>query len=171
MSETAKPSRRCLGCDADISGTHFNRKRCKVCAEKSAKAQTAVFVKKWKVENPEKVRAGHQSWAKRFPLKKRLTHAKDIALSRGHVFELTREQLLEYWKLPCHYCGESILAETGIGLDRVDNSRGYTTDNVLPCCGGCNVVRSDVLTVEEMEAAMAAVLRLRQQKMETTSGS
>ena len=40
---------------------------------------------------------------------------------------------------PCHYCGE-----TGweiMGCDRIDNDLPHTKDNVVPCCGKCNIKR------------------------------
>jgi hypothetical protein len=61
----------------------------------------------------------------------------------------------------CHYCHKSALSRWGVGLDRIDNNEGYYGDNVLPCCGPCNKIRGDNLTVEETEAAMEAVLELR----------
>jgi hypothetical protein len=57
------------------------------------------------------------------------------ALKRGLVFELSFEDFLKFWQQPCHYCGDSI--ET-IGLDRVDNTKGYSPDNVVSCCTRCN---------------------------------
>jgi hypothetical protein len=62
---------------------------------------------------------------------------------------------------PCHYCGGMLLDETGCGLDRRNNSIGYTIENVLPCCGVCNQIRNVHLTVKEMEVAMGAVLMYR----------
>jgi hypothetical protein len=47
-------------------------------------------------------------------------------------FELYENQL---WGKPCHYCGCEIELT---GLDRKDNDRGYTPDNVVPCCINCN---------------------------------
>jgi len=35
----------------------------------------------------------------------------------------------------CEYCGEY---ETKLGIDRVDNSRGYDIDNIVPACWICN---------------------------------
>ena len=37
-----------------------------------------------------------------------------------------------------------------IGVDRKDASRGYTIDNLMPACLGCNQIRSSVLSVDEM---------------------
>jgi hypothetical protein len=61
----------------------------------------------------------------------------------------------------CHYCFSSLLTETGIGLDRINNNLGYSLDNVLPCCGNCNKIRQDKLTVEEMKVAMSAIINYR----------
>lgn len=37
-----------------------------------------------------------------------------------------------------------------IGVDRVNNAKPYTLDNIIPCCGPCNSVRGGILTYEEM---------------------
>ena len=54
---------------------------------------------------------------------------------------------------PCYYCG-IIAGNTKItknckegfkynGIDRVDSSLGYTANNVVPCCGTCNIAKKD----------------------------
>ena len=35
-----------------------------------------------------------------------------------------------------------------IGLDRMDSSKGYTMENVTPCCFGCNARKGDMLLSE-----------------------
>ena len=60
------------------------------------------------------------------------------ARSRRLVFDLTFEQFMTFWQKPCFYSGHAI--ET-IGLDRVDNSLGYTLSNVVSCCAVCNVMK------------------------------
>jgi hypothetical protein len=57
------------------------------------------------------------------------------AESRGLVFNLTLEQFESFWGKPCSYCGSQIIT---IGLDRVDNKKGYTLENITPCCWPCN---------------------------------
>lgn len=61
---------------------------------------------------------------------------------------------------PCFYCSGDP-PETGAGLDRIDNSKGYTFDNVIPCCTNCNYLRSDLLTVQETKAVVSLLMRLR----------
>jgi hypothetical protein len=43
------------------------------------------------------------------------------------------------WGEPCHYCGVDIEVT---GLDRKDSNKGYTPDNVVPCCYDCNRKKS-----------------------------
>lgn len=78
---------------------------------------------------------------------------------RGLKHELTLEQFARLVAGPCLYCGEPpserrvsgyyrVLAH---GLDRIDNTKGYTEDNVEPCCWRCNRWKH-TMTVEEFIA-------------------
>lgn len=67
-------------------------------------------------------------------------HFKNGAETRGINFELTKEQVIELCEKPCLYCGK----ERCLGIDRIDNSKGYTFDNVVPCCGCCNKMKMDL---------------------------
>jgi len=60
---------------------------------------------------------------------------KGRAVKSSIPFVLSYQEFLQHWQKPCSYCGSPI--ET-IGLDRKDNTRGYTPDNVTPCCPDCN---------------------------------
>ena len=57
------------------------------------------------------------------------------------------EKLVEPDK--CFYNCGSQLNKGGYSLDRIDNSKGYSEDNVLPCCWNCNSLRRNKLSVEE----------------------
>lgn len=57
------------------------------------------------------------------------------AKRRDFVFQISLEEFKKWWKLSCFYCGDEIRT---IGLDRIDNSKGYTPDNIAPCCLTCN---------------------------------
>jgi hypothetical protein len=83
-------------------------------------------------------------------------HAK----RHGYVWSISAEQFSALRAKPCHYC-DGPLPQTGHGLDRIDCSRGYEPDNVLPCCQSCNRKRSNDWTVEETRLAVQAVLAHR----------
>ncbi len=57
---------------------------------------------------------------------------------RGYSFDLTLEEFSSLWNTPCHYCNDPI---DGIGIDRKDNSIGYTVDNTTSCCTNCNFMK------------------------------
>lgn len=59
----------------------------------------------------------------------------------------------------CIYCGESDWHK--LGTDRIDNSKGHTPDNCVPCCASCNGKRKDKPFLEflsKSEAPTAKVL-------------
>ena len=67
-------------------------------------------------------------------------------------FELIEKQFKELTQLDCYYCDSSPKQGYGKyihnGLDRVDNNKGYTIDNVVPCCKQCNHAKTN-LTLQE----------------------
>lgn len=62
----------------------------------------------------------------------------------------------------CYYCNQPFKT-VGSGLDRLDNNKGYTKNNVVPCCGICNLIRGKYLTPEEMKIAMQAIIKYRKE--------
>jgi hypothetical protein len=60
------------------------------------------------------------------------------ATRRNFVFELSFEEFNELINKSCHYCGDT---PKQIGIDRVDNTLGYTSNNVVSCCTECNFMK------------------------------
>lgn len=82
------------------------------------------------------------------------------AAPRNIEVTITYEQYLEFTKVAeCFYCSAPI-EWTGVNrlgvkgsssyfLDRIDNTIGYTVDNVVVACARCNWARADNFTFEE----------------------
>jgi hypothetical protein len=79
---------------------------------------------------------------------------KGRMIKRGLEFSLTKDEFRELTKQNCFYCNvepKQIATSTGRsygeyiynGIDRIDSSKGYTKDNVVPCCGFCNVAKNN----------------------------
>ncbi len=71
------------------------------------------------------------------------------AKAKGLPFELTEEEFQVLTSANCHYCGTTPRLEicfnnkpyttyTFNGIDRKDNSSGYTAENSVSCCHACN---------------------------------
>lgn len=80
------------------------------------------------------------------------------AKCRNLVFELTSDQFAVLTAAPCHYCDSPPSTSAGSmrvfgkyvynGVDRKDNTVGYTTENCVPCCKICNRAKG-TLSYEE----------------------
>lgn len=72
---------------------------------------------------------------------------KRNAVSRGYDITITFEEFKEICEKPCYYCGASPKERSDKliknGVDRFDNSKGYTPENCVPCCPVCNTVKLD----------------------------
>ena len=76
---------------------------------------------------------------------------QSAAYKKKHKFVLTKEEFILLIRADCYYCGakpsNSYKTSTGRdllpyqGIDRKDNSKGYTTGNVVPCCIICNKMK------------------------------
>jgi hypothetical protein len=64
---------------------------------------------------------------------------KKNAKERGIDFGLTFEEFSYFHQKKCFFCGCNI---DNVGLDRMDNNKGYFIDNVVPCCITCNRMKS-----------------------------
>lgn len=80
---------------------------------------------------------------------------------RNRVCDITKEYLRDIAENgKCVYCGDT----HNIGLDRIDNSKGHTLDNVVPCCYECNIARSNNFTYEEMLELGKAIKSIKEKR-------
>lgn len=86
----------------------------------------------------------------RYP-RSRFTRGKRAAKRRKLAWTIEYDDYLTLVVQPCYHCNRSIADETGCGLDRIDNTLGYTLDNVKPCCKTCNRIRSRSMDAEEFK--------------------
>lgn len=72
------------------------------------------------------------------------------ARKKERIFNIDKNVFKKITQSNCFYCGSEPQAvwhsnKNGDyiynGIDRVDSSKGYTEDNVVPCCGTCNVMK------------------------------
>lgn len=87
-----------------------------------------------------------------------LSRYKANAKRRGYTWELTKEEFHYLIRQPCTYCGRK--PEHTIkhweqwgqkqwptiywnGVDRLDNSKGYSSNNSVACCRTCNKAKLD----------------------------
>lgn len=88
------------------------------------------------------------------------SQTKREAKYRKYEWQLTKEQFRILTSQPCFYCGTEP-KQGGLrkdcnglylhnGLDRVDNKRGYTLDNVVACCKNCNIAKR-AMTIEQFK--------------------
>lgn len=99
-----------------------------------------------------------------------------------HLCSFTLEEFKD-WKNQygrrCTYCGidagqlwrMNAAAINGgrlesIGVDRVDNERGYDLDNIVACCGPCNRIKANFFTFEEMRKIGLALQPIWRQRLE-----
>lgn len=62
----------------------------------------------------------------------------------------------------CIYCGDT----KRMGCDRIDNSKGHTKDNVVPCCYECNCARNNNFSFDEMKIIGKAIREVKDARNE-----
>lgn len=95
---------------------------------------------------------------------------------KRHPGNLSLEKFCELTQQHCYHCGsapsqkylvKNVTDDLGTyiynGLDRLDNSKGYDLDNVVPCCGRCNFMRLN-LTLDEFYKHVKKILSYQEVK-------
>lgn len=94
------------------------------------------------------------------PINSEYADYRKSAKNRGHDFNLSKEEFRSLIFQNCFYCGDTPSRKIQTryshhndfiicaGVDRRDNTSGYTVNNCVPCCEKCNRMKL-CLTEEE----------------------
>ena len=108
-----------------------------------------------------------------------MNYYKRNASNRNILWDISRKKFQELILSPCYYCGvvggnatyttwSSRNGEKRIfrnnGVDRLDNNKGYTTDNCVPCCKRCNFAKRDDTEEEFKNWILAAARHIRKRE-------
>jgi hypothetical protein len=137
-------TKTCKTCGVTATRQWYSGPLCKNCYHKlpSGRARKNAWARKY-ARTPNGLYSQHRKACKNRQITTTLTFEEFHSL-RG----------------PCHYCSAEPPV-CGAGLDRIAHSKGYTVDNVIPCCSNCNYLRGDLLTVNETKELVHVLKRLR----------
>ncbi len=80
---------------------------------------------------------------------------KRNAAIRDYSFSISNNLFKQIIKENCYYCGKKPQANANglicTGMDRVDNTKGYTEDNIKSCCKVCNIMKNNMQKAEFIE--------------------
>lgn len=94
--------------------------------------------RRWRANNHDKVLEYRRHWKITHQSEIRFLRYQKSAESRGYIFRLSFKEFSQLITgAYCEYCG----ASGKMGIDRIDNSKGYLPDNVISCCKACNTTK------------------------------
>lgn len=138
----------CRQCKSSVASDHWywqKTKRCKAGGRWRCKQQNRDNARRWRID----------SFAQ-----SRLTSYRMFDKKRGFECTLTLSEIELLLRQPCYYCGIS----DSRGLDRIDNNVGHTDSNVVPCCGTCNIILSDLPFIAK-EKLKSGLYEIRQAEL------
>lgn len=128
-----------------VSSASLNNRTTKSCG--------CLKSKRLKGKKPRNVLEGRQS-----NITALFSNYRKSARNRGYSFELIKPEFMTLISKPCAYCGAAPRTvyrkpETNEplvfnGIDRVDNTKGYTVKNSVTCCKFCNFAKGRLTKTE-----------------------
>jgi hypothetical protein len=139
---------KCLVCGNEFHSKPYEIKRGKgkycsyKCYYESRSKQKLNNGVKFNTNNSSKEKNGnYKNGSSIYKLSNYIRNAKN----RNIECSLEIDDVKELWQKPCVYCGSPIKT---IGIDRIDNSKGYVKGNIASCCQLCNWMKRE-LTVDK----------------------
>jgi len=141
----------CASCQTEAK--NYARGICKRCYGKTWASQNQALCKEWQCRYKQSVKGRYKT-------------LQMESKKRGLSVNLPFDRFVRLLAMPCRYCGEiEKEASFGYRLDRIDNTKGYFEENVVPCCASCNRIKGEALTFDEMLVAMNAVCDFRKRAL------
>lgn len=123
----------CPICGKEFIACCINKERHIFCSKECQRKNFNSIFKKKRIGNLN-IRFGE---IKGSAVKRNLEFLIDIDFYKDNIFDKE-----------CYYCGEKY---DGMGIDRIDNTKGYIKDNCVPCCGKCNSMKQQMTFNEFIE--------------------
>lgn len=70
------------------------------------------------------------------------TEYKKSARRNNREFDIPFDKFGRMLKSKCYYCGCYDKKSSIVGIDRLDNDKGYIKGNIVPCCIMCNLMKN-----------------------------
>lgn len=118
---------RCIICECQLFQLVAAKQQPKPVKKKSRKTQP-------KPEKPKRQRPIGPKLTPKYHRYRQRAQAKNLA------FEILQLEFIQITRQPCRICGST----EHIGIDRINSAKGYTRDNVQPCCKHCNWMKRDL---------------------------
>lgn len=154
-------TKHCNRCDKDKPVNEFGK--CKTYKDGLAvycKECTREKVRLERLKYPERFKRNNRDYQSRYRQTARgyYNRIKCNAKRKGISFNISGSDFVEWFnrqKLECYYCRQTLEKGNGsakmnsLNLDRLDNKRGYSLDNIVLSCRRCNSMKGDWLTAEQ----------------------
>ena len=122
-------------------GGKYLRSKCAKCTNQHIKEKPA-YIERMRISAKKKYLS-----KKLDPIRNRAYYINRICHKSdkkyGRECDLTELMIKEIIQRGCCYCGKK-WTESKMTLDRIDNVRGHTHDNVVPACANCNQIRGSL---------------------------
>lgn len=106
----------------------------------SYRAENRERLRIYREQNPDRFRQYQQNNLNN--MTRTFARYKWEAMNRGLNFDIDEATGIRLLQTTCTYCTQSNPSRNHGGLDRVNNDRGYSIDNVVPCCKICNRMKN-----------------------------
>jgi hypothetical protein len=126
----------CKGCETEFKWKRKNKVFCDSCMMERKKIKTKLYKEKQKTM----LESGFISNMVSIINSRYSAYLKG-ANRRKYDFNISINDFMLFWQKPCEYCGDEIKT---IGIDRVNNNKGYTIDNICSCCKTCNFLKGSL---------------------------